>query len=116
MPAMPISFGVMQFAKKGDAAEYLRSILNRYDVGDRVSAEDAVILHAALERHPEAETIKGGGITHFSVRTADYGTKCFWANRADGSTEKFSHKACVYATRKVRERDRHQPHAVVYEA
>jgi hypothetical protein len=27
---------------------------------------------------------------------ADFGTKCFWVNRIDGTTEKFAHRACVY--------------------
>ncbi len=88
----------MLFSKRGDAVAYLKDMLRRYDVGDRVSADDAVILRAALERHPDAATKMRGGITSFSVRTADFGTKCFWVNRADGTTEKFSHPACIYGT------------------
>lgn len=98
MPAKPLSLGSMQFAKRGDAVAYLKSMLHRYDVGDRVNAEDTVILRAALERHPEFKAKIGGGIAHFSVRTADFGTKCFWLNRVDGTTEKFSHTACIYGT------------------
>ena len=98
MPAKPVSLGPMHFAKRGDAVAYLKNMLHRYDVGDRVSADDTVILRAALERHPDAAAKKGCGITHFSVRTADFGTKCFWVNRADGTTEKFSHTACIYGT------------------
>jgi len=96
MPAKPISFGDMHFAKKGDAVAFLNKILHKYNVGDKVSTDDAQILLAALAHHPEGEQKIGCGITHFSVRSADYGTKCFWVNRTDGSTEKFSHKACVY--------------------
>ena len=98
MPAKPVSLGSMRFAKRGDAVAYLKDMLHRYDVGDRVSADDTLILRAALERHPDAKTKTGCGITHFSVRTADFGTKCFWVNRADGTTEKFSHIACIYGT------------------
>jgi len=96
---MPISFGSVHFAKKGDAAAFLREMLYRYDVGDRISSDDAVILHAALDRHPDVDFIRGCGITHFSVRSAEFATRCFWVNRTDGTTEKFSHKACVYGTR-----------------
>jgi hypothetical protein len=98
MPAKPVSLGPKHFAKRGDAVAYLKEMLRRYDVGDRVSADDTVILRAALERHPDAAIKTGCGITHFSVRTADFGTKCFWVNRADGTTEKFSHTACIYGT------------------
>lgn len=98
MPAKPINLGPMHFSKKGDAVAYLKDMLHRYEVGDRVSSSDAVILLAALERHPDAKAKKGCGITHFSVRTADFGTKCFWLNRTDGTTEKFSHTTCIYGT------------------
>jgi hypothetical protein len=96
MPAKPITLGSLHFKKKGDAAAYLRAMLRKYDVGDKVSAEDAQILRAALARHPDAVSKVGCGITHFSVRSADFGTKCFWVNRTDGTTEKFSHKSCIY--------------------
>lgn len=98
MPAKPLSLGPMHFAKRGDAVAYLKDMLHRYDLGDRVSANDAVILLAALERHPNAEAKIGCGVTHFSVRSADYGSKCFWVNRSDGTTEKFSHGGCIYGT------------------
>ena len=98
MPAKPVDLGYMHFVKRGDAVSYLNEMLHRYDLGDKVSADDAIILRAALDRHPEAVAKVGCGITYFSVRTADFGTRCFWLNRADGTTEKFSHTACIYGT------------------
>jgi hypothetical protein len=47
-----------------------------------------------MHMHPEAAEKIGPGIESFSVRTADYGTRCFWVNRVDGTTEKFSFRAC----------------------
>lgn len=90
MPAKPISLGPIHFDKRGDAVAYLKDMLRRYDLGDRVSAEDSVILRAALENHPNADEKIGSGIASFSVRSADFGTKCFWVNRTDGTTVKFS--------------------------
>lgn len=90
MPAKPISLGPMDFKKRGDAVAYLTDMLHRYNVGDKVGADDAVILRAALENHPNAAAKIGCGVADFSVRTADFGTKCFWVNRSDGTTEKFS--------------------------
>ncbi|MDX3807936.1 DCL family protein [Bosea thiooxidans] len=95
MPAKPLSIGSLHFAKKGDAAAFLQAMLHRYDVGDKVGAADEQILRHALALHPEADVKVGCGITHFSVRSADFGTKCFWINRPDGTTEKFSYKACI---------------------
>ncbi|MGR7995086.1 DCL family protein [Xanthobacter sp. ZOL 2024] len=90
-----MSYGDLHFRTQTEARAFLNAMLNRYDIGDRVSAADAVILRAALVLHPEAKEKIGSGIRDFSVRSADFGTKCFWINRTDGTTEKFSHKACV---------------------
>lgn len=98
MPAKPISLGAMHFDKRGDAVKYLKKMLSRYDAGDRVSAEDALILQAALRNHPDAAARIGSGITDFSVRTADFGTRCFWVNRSDGTTEKFSITKCIHGS------------------
>lgn len=98
MPAKPISLGAMHFDKKGEAVAYLKDMLRRYDVGDQVNVNDAVILRAALEHHRNAAAKKGCGITYFSVRTADFGSKCFWVNRSDGTTEKFSVTGCIYGS------------------
>jgi hypothetical protein len=95
MPAKPVTLGPRHFEKKGDARAYLKAMLHKYDVGDKVSADDDAVLRAALALHPDAKTKVGCGITYFSVRSADFGSKCFWANRTDGTTEKFSYKACV---------------------
>lgn len=96
MPAKPISFGSLHFTRKSDAEDYLGAMLHRYNVGDKVSADDAVVLRTALALHPDAEAKIGSGILHFSVRSADFGTKCFWLSRTDGTTEKFSFRSCIY--------------------
>ncbi|WP_334044610.1 DCL family protein [Burkholderia ambifaria] len=98
MPAKPITLGPLQFNKRGDAVAYLKEMLHRYDVGDRVNADDAEILKAALEHHPNAAKKVGCGIIGFSVRTADFGTKCFWVNRPDGTTEKFSITGAIHGS------------------
>lgn len=91
----PVSYGDLHFNTQTEARAFLNAMLKKYDIGDRVSESDAVILSAALELHPEAALKIGSGIKNFSVRSADFGSKCFWVNRTDGTTEKFSYKACV---------------------
>ncbi|NTZ96390.1 DUF3223 domain-containing protein [Pseudomonas koreensis] len=95
MPAKPITLGPRHFERRGDAIAFLKEILGRYDVGDRVNSDDAVFLRAALENHPDAAKKIGCGIKDFSVRTADFGSRCFWVNRTDGTTEKFSISASI---------------------
>ncbi|WAP67694.1 DCL family protein [Jiella pelagia] len=94
MPAKPVNIGSIVFPKKGDATAFFQSMLYKYELGDKVSDEDANVLSALVSNHPEAAAKIGVGIASFSVRTADFGTRCFWVNRSDGSTEKFSFRAC----------------------
>lgn len=96
MPAKPISLGPAHFDRKGDAETYLKDMLYRYELGDRVSANDALVLAGALEHHPDSVGKIGVGVDYFSVRSADFGSRCFWVNRVDGSTDKFSITACIY--------------------
>lgn len=93
--AKSVTLGHMTFDKKGDAVAFIRSILNRYKPGDRVTDEDGEVLTHLLQRHPEADEKIGAGISYFNVRSADYGTQCFWVTRADGTTERFSYKSCI---------------------
>jgi hypothetical protein len=88
----------MHFEKRGDAVRYLKEMLHRYDLGDKVSDEDALVLQAALEHHPNSAEKIGTGIASFSVRSADFGTKCFWVNRTDGTTEKFSITGAIHGS------------------
>lgn len=94
MPAKPVQIGSFHFAKKGDADEYFRTMLYKYELGDKVNEHDAKLLILLISNHDEAKDKIGGGIESFSVRSADFGTRCFWVNRLDGTTEKFSFKAC----------------------
>lgn len=96
MAAKPITLGPIHFNKRSDAVTHLKEMLNRYEVGDRVGTQDAIILRAALEHHPNAASKIGCGVKDFSVRSADFGTKCFWVNRTDGTTEKFSITASIH--------------------
>jgi hypothetical protein len=56
-----ITIGSFEFDRKGDALKFLKAILNQYNPGDRVNAEDTEVLRAALAlltrknwmRHPK---------------------------------------------------------------
>lgn len=93
--AVQVKLGEYSFDTKTDALSKVRETLNRYSPGDRVSLNDEKLLRALVERHPEASSKIGQGVDHFMVRSADYGTQCFWVVRNDGSTERFSYKACL---------------------
>jgi hypothetical protein len=93
--AIPLQLDGRDFAKKGDALLHVRARLQSYSPGQRVADEDEALLRALLARHPDSVAKTGSGVDHFMVRSADYGTKCFWVVRTDGSTERFSYKECL---------------------
>lgn len=94
MPAKPVQVGKLHFERKGDATEFFKKILYSYDLGDRVSIKDATVLTDLISKHPKASEKIGTGIQSFSVRSANFNTRCFWVNRTDDTTIKFSFKAC----------------------
>jgi hypothetical protein len=93
--AKQIVIGNLEFARKGDAVEHFKLMLNRYSPGDKVSDADGQVLAILLARHPDAKAKIGTGIVHFNVRSADFGTQCFWVTRSDGSTERFAFRICI---------------------
>lgn len=95
MAKKPVRIGGIDFSTKGDAHRFLQEMLNRYHPGEQVNAIDEAFLRDAITRHPEAAEKVGVGVAGFKVRSADYGTQCFWVMRTDGSTDRFSYKACI---------------------
>lgn len=93
--AQPIEIAGERFETKGDALAYMKAMLNRYRPRSSVIATDAVFLAEALKRHPQARAKIGAGVRGFEVRSADYGTQCFWILRIDQTEERFSYKSCV---------------------
>ena len=90
------------FDKAGDATAFFKEMLNRYDIGDRVSPEDAADLSALLERHDERDEKIGKGIAGFEVNIppADappFSKRCFWIVRVDGEKIDISYKHCLEA-------------------
>tara|TARA_B100001989_G_C24541151_1_gene467630 strand:+ start:1882 stop:2178 length:297 start_codon:yes stop_codon:yes gene_type:complete len=93
--AKPVKIGGMSFDRKGDALSFMKNMLNKYSPEEKVDEIDSKFLSSAILRHPEADDKIGVGIKHFFVRRADYGTKCFWLERIDGTVERFSYKYCI---------------------
>lgn len=95
MPAKPIEIGSLRFSKKGEAIAFFRNMLNKYELGDEVSDADTQILSLLIARHPEATEKIGPGIACFKVKSADFGTRCFWITQTNGVKVKFSFRACL---------------------
>jgi hypothetical protein len=95
LPKKPVHIGGHDFEKKDDARAYVKDLLYKYELGDTVDHVDTQFLKALLDRHPEKAEKIGVGVASFQVRSADFGTRCFWITRKDNSSEKFSTKVCI---------------------
>lgn len=93
--AKPVEIGGIKFNKKGDALNFMKDMLNKYAPEEKVDENDSKFLSSAILKHPEFEKKIGVGIKLFFVRRADYGTKCFWLERVDGTVVNFSYKYCA---------------------
>ena len=92
---IPVTIAGIEYATKKDAIAHFRAMLNRYDIGDKVSAADQAELHDLIKRHPEAETRIGIGVESFNVRDGGYNTQCFSITRPDGTTRNFAFRDCI---------------------
>lgn len=89
------------FEKAGDATKFFKDILNSYNIGDKVSDQDALHLKALLDRHDEKEDKIGAGISGFEVNLPpedtpnNFSKRCFWIIRTDGTKIDFSYPHCL---------------------
>lgn len=98
--ARKISLTTRSFDTPREATSFFAAMLNRYKIGERVSAEDAAHLSALLERHDELETKVGSGIAGFEVdnppaNRPQLSKRCFWMVRSDGTKINFSFVRCL---------------------
>ena len=95
-----ITLTTRTFDKAGDATAFFKEMLNRYAIGDRVSAADAADLSALVERHDERDEKVGAGIAGFEVNAPpddvpQFSQRCFWIVRSDGTKIDFSIGHCL---------------------
>ena len=94
----PVDLGHRIFPAKSSATAHFKAMLNRYSLGAAVTADDHADLLALLLRHPESERKRGSGIAGFFVGSSlEYGGRCFWLRRSDGTTTDFSYLSCISA-------------------
>jgi len=92
---IPVDIGTQIFAKKGDASGFFKSMLAKYQPGDRVNDQDAAHLQGLLAHHEDGKEKIGSGVDHFEVMAAEFGSQCFCVVRTDGSRDDFSYHHCI---------------------
>lgn len=91
-----IKIGGREFSSKAAAKRHFRTIRERYSDNERVSDDDAALLHELLSSHPDAVQKVGAGVDHFTVAPqAPFGTRCFVLHRQDGTSTEWSADSCI---------------------
>lgn len=91
-----LTVGHLEFSTQKAALEHFRRILNGTPLGQPlVDAADADV-RALLARHPEADRKRAGADpVYFFVGGNEYGGRCFYLRRPEGTETDFSFMACI---------------------
>ncbi len=96
---MPKAYAIAEkeFPTKTATIEFIKSILYKYNLNDKVMGEDFDFVLALLKRRPDHEEKIGVGVKEFIVRRHEkwYNTRCFYVVRTDGSKEAFGYRGCL---------------------
>jgi hypothetical protein len=92
---MIVAIGDQTFRTKTAATEHFRRMLYWYGIGEVIPEPDHSQLRSLLAKHSECAEKIGVGVKSFSVRWADYNTRCFEVVRVDGSRIDFSFRWCL---------------------
>lgn len=93
--SIKVRIGDKVWPNKKSALEHYQAILASYSAGSTIEDEDYEDIAALLLNHPSAKLKIGSGIKSITVNSDQFGTKCFHANRTDGTSDNFSYKKCI---------------------
>jgi hypothetical protein len=92
--AKPVELPSITFAKKGDALDFFKKMLNRNLDGQQINEEDGALLHQLLLRHPDDKI--GVGVDYFyRAKSPKWPTSGFHVMRTNGDWTDFSYIDCV---------------------
>lgn len=86
-----ITIGEETFPSKKALSERVRAIVRR----GALASEDDILMRELLPRHTEAAQKIGCGVKRIWVAPDQYGGRCFYLERTDGSQTDFSWVHCV---------------------
>ncbi|GAB2209869.1 hypothetical protein Droror1_Dr00027094 [Drosera rotundifolia] len=81
----------------------VKSILNKYEINERLSETDELKLSMALQFHPRRAEKIGAGFMSIKVgnHPKHQDTRCFMLERTDGTLEDFSYHKCLHGALEI---------------
>ena len=86
-----------EFVTKTAAVSFIKSILYKYGLNQRLEGEDFNFVLELLKRRPDCQEKIGPGVKELIIRRHEKwgNTRCFYVVRTDGSNEAFGYRGCL---------------------
>jgi hypothetical protein len=93
--AISVNVNGQVFQKKGDLTTYIRSLVEKYEIGDFLTVEDCAFCLSLFESHPSYPEKIAPGVNRIQVLVQEKGTVGFQIHKSDGTNDNISWTECV---------------------
>jgi len=93
--AISVNVNGQVFPKKGDLTAYIRSLVEKYAIGDFLTVEDCAFCLSLFESHPSYPEKISPGVDRIQVLVQEKGTVGFQIHKSDGTNDNISWTECV---------------------
>lgn len=93
--AISVTIGKHFFRKKGDLTEYVRALVDRYQIFDFLNDEDMQFCLSLFESHTDFPQKLAPGVRSIQLLIQKEGTRGFQIHKTDESSDDISWKDCV---------------------
>ncbi|HUX65419.1 DUF3223 domain-containing protein [Sulfuricella sp.] len=93
--AISVTIGEHFFRKKGDLTEFIRALVDRYQIGDFLNAEDTKFCLTLFESHTDYPKKLAPGVARIQLLIQEEGSRGFQIHKTDGTSDNISWTDCV---------------------
>ena len=93
--AISVRIGDHFFPKKGDLIEFIRALVDRYQVGEFLNEEDTKFCLSLFESHTDYPRKLAPGVARIQLLIQKEGTRGFQIHKTDGTSDDISWTDCV---------------------
>ena len=83
------------FRTKGELTKFMRALVDHYQLGEFLNAEDTEFCLALFETHPNYPKKLAPGVESIQLRIQEQGTNGFQIHKTDGTSDNISWTDCV---------------------